>query len=207
MLVAQQPQYFFDSFGINISDIGMLTTIPHIGLSISCIFGGVISDRLLKFGLSVTFTRKLLFSIGKLTEGMCLIGLFFTHDWRVAITLITVGVTIGGLAEAGYHPLPADLAPQFAGVIAGFVSMGAIGAFFSTLIASFMSGKSKTIGDWQKMFLVSGLVDIMAVVLFDVMANADLQPWASGSYNPLEKAASTDNLIPDSDKKSPSRIS
>ncbi|XP_070191353.1 vesicular glutamate transporter 2.2-like [Littorina saxatilis] len=197
MLVVQQPQYFLDSFNINIADIGLLTTLPHVGLSIMCVLGGVLSDRLLKSGLPLTFTRKLLFTTGKLTEGLCLIGLFFTSDWRAAVSLITVGVTVGGLAESGYHPLPADLAPQFAGVIAGFVSMGAIGSFVSTLTASFVSGKSKAIGDWQKLFLVSGVLDILAVVMFDVMANADLQPWASGSSDPPR--SESERLLPDSD--------
>ena len=38
---------------------------------------------------------------GKLTEGLCLLGLSLATDWRTAVILITVGVTIGGLAEAG----------------------------------------------------------------------------------------------------------
>ncbi|XP_076441130.1 vesicular glutamate transporter 3-like [Babylonia areolata] len=178
MLVVEQAEYFSDAFNIHIADIGLLTTIPHVGLSIACLLGGALADKLLSWGLSATFTRKLLFSVGKVTEGACLVGLYFTSDWQTAITLITVGVSVGGLAEAGYQPIPAEIAPQFATVISACMGVGSIGSFFNTFVASFILGSSKTLTDWQCLFLISGVLDLVCVLAFAVMAKAELQPWA-----------------------------
>ncbi|KAL8622547.1 hypothetical protein ACOMHN_034210 [Nucella lapillus] len=191
MLVVEQAQYFADSFNMHIADIGLLTTMPHLGLSMACLLGGFLSDRLLHTGLSTTVTRKLLFSVGKLTEGACLVGLQFITDWQSAITLITLGVTVGGLAEAGYHPIPGDLSPQFAGVISAFVSIGTVGAFLNTFVASFILGHGKTLTDWQNIFLIAGVLDLLTVPAFDVMAQAELQPWGSGEPPPTTMTSST----------------
>ncbi|KAL8590040.1 hypothetical protein ACOMHN_007065 [Nucella lapillus] len=126
----------------------------------------------------------------KLTEGACLVGLYFTTDWQTAITLITLGVSMGGLAESGYQPLPADLSPQFAGAIAAFACIGAVGAVTNTFVASIVLGQSKTLKDWQNLFVISGVVDLLAVLAFDVMAQAEPQPSSQSSQGPSSHTAS-----------------
>ena len=44
---------------------------------------------------------------------------------------------------AGFTPLPADMAPQFAGVVYSVGSLGSIGAVVSTSFVSFVCGKNK----------------------------------------------------------------
>nr|KAG5708608.1 hypothetical protein BaRGS_033029 [Batillaria attramentaria] len=111
-------------------------------------------------------------------------GLYFTSDWRTAIFLFCIGIACGGFAYSGYLPLASDAAPQYAGVIAGLAMMGTIGAVFSTLLASFLTGVTRTLQDWQQLFLITGLVHVADIIIFDVIANAELQPWAGGIPDP-----------------------
>lgn len=53
------------------SQIGLLSMIPHLGLSVTCVLGGVVSDQLLRWGLSTTLTRKLMYTIGTVCAFVC----------------------------------------------------------------------------------------------------------------------------------------
>ncbi|KAK7493651.1 hypothetical protein BaRGS_00015163 [Batillaria attramentaria] len=196
MLVVEQPQFYKDAFNLNAADvsglvlinsntsklIGLVTTLPHVGLSASCAVGGMVSDRLLAWGMSTTTTRKLLYSTGNGVEGLCLLALYLAIDWRAAITLISLGVTIGG-----YGPLPADMAPEFAGVVAGLCALGTIGAIVNAVLASVMTGMSRSLSDWQTLFLISGLVQLTGVFIFNVIAKAERQPWADYTLHTEEE--------------------
>ncbi|KAK7499728.1 hypothetical protein BaRGS_00009069, partial [Batillaria attramentaria] len=174
LMVFEQPQYFRDAFKLKTADIGIVSTLPYVGLSVTCTMGGVVSDRLLRCGLGKTCTRKLAYTLGHGVEALSLMGLYFTSDWRTAIFLFCIGIA------CGYLPLASDAAPQYAGVIAGLAMMGTIGAVFSTLLASFLTGVTRTLQDWQQLFLITGLVHVADIIIFDVIANAELQPWAGG---------------------------
>ncbi|KAK7503019.1 hypothetical protein BaRGS_00005645 [Batillaria attramentaria] len=114
--------------------IGLVSTLPHVGLSASCAVGGVVSDRLLAWGVSTTTTRKLLYST------------------------------------------------EFAGVVAGLCTIGTIGAIVNSVLASAMTGKSRSLSDWQTLYLISGLVHLSGVLIFNLVAKAERQPWADYKY-------------------------
>nr|KAG5708610.1 hypothetical protein BaRGS_033031 [Batillaria attramentaria] len=38
-----------------------------------------------------------------------------------------------------------------------------------------------TLADWQQLFLITGVVHIVDVIIFDIIAKAELQPWAGGA--------------------------
>ncbi|XP_070210035.1 vesicular glutamate transporter 1-like [Littorina saxatilis] len=194
-MVVEQPQYFLDAFNMNTADIGLLATVPHIGLSVTCLLGGIISDRLLRCGVPITWTRKLAFTTGTLIEGLCLVGLFFTREWTTAFLLLSLGVSIGGVATAGYIPLAVDIAPQYAGVITGLSQLGSAGAIISTVLASTMTGTAKTIESWQRLFLIAGCIHLAIMIVFDVFADARRQPWAKGTCTtpPITNGVSKSN--------------
>nr|KAG5704336.1 hypothetical protein BaRGS_012645 [Batillaria attramentaria] len=144
MLVVEQPQFYKDAFNLNAADIGLVTTLPHVGLSASCAVGGMVSDRLLAWGMSTTTTRKLLYTT-------------------------------------------ADMAPEFAGVVAGLCALGTIGAIVNAVLASVMTGMSRSLSDWQTLFLISGLVQLTGVFIFNVIAKAERQPWADYALHTEEE--------------------
>ncbi|KAK7499725.1 hypothetical protein BaRGS_00009066, partial [Batillaria attramentaria] len=154
LMVFAQPQYFRDAFNLKTSDIGLMSTLPYVGLGVMCAMGGVVSDRLLRHGMSKTRTRKFAYTVGHGVEALSLVG---------------------------YIPIATDVAPQYAGVICGLAMLGSVGAVFSTLLASFLTGVSRTLADWQQLFLITGVVHIVDVIIFDIIAKAELQPWAGGA--------------------------
>ncbi|KAK7491558.1 hypothetical protein BaRGS_00017197, partial [Batillaria attramentaria] len=122
-------------------------------------------------------------------EGLCLVALYFTTDWITAISVISTGVAAGGLGMA-------DLAPQYAGVIAGVTMMGGTGAVVSSVMASQLTGISRSLFDWQTLFLVSGIVHLVGVLVFDIIAEAELQPWADNSITHTPTAQVTNGEDP-----------
>ena len=44
--------------------IGLLTVVPHLSLTVVCLFGGMLSDTLIRRGVSTTITRKIVYTVG-----------------------------------------------------------------------------------------------------------------------------------------------
>ncbi|KAK7116466.1 vesicular glutamate transporter 2.2-like [Littorina saxatilis] len=176
MLITQQPQYFKDSFPMNTADIGLLSAIPPLLMTVFVIVGGVVFDKLITGNfVSRTVGRKLAQTLGFGTEAICILCLYFVDDWKVAISLLCVGVGFSGLAISGYQVNPLDLSPQFAALITGIGRVGTIGAILSTTVASKVA--DHTLNHWKLLWLSAGIIHLVGVLLYDIFASGNTQPW------------------------------
>lgn len=176
MLITQQPQYFKDSFKFNIGEIGLLSAVPNVLMTVIVITGGVMVDKLITANMvGRTAGRKIAQTVGFGTEAICLGCLYFVSDWHTAMVLLCVGVGLSGFAISGYQVNPLDLSPQYAAVLTGIGRMGTVGSVVSTLAAAKLA--NNTMRRWQEIFLVAGIIHLVGVVLYDLMASGHVQPW------------------------------
>ncbi|KAK7481140.1 hypothetical protein BaRGS_00027573 [Batillaria attramentaria] len=78
------------------------------------------------------------------------------------------------------------MAPQYAGVIASLAMLGTPGAVVINIMSFFFLGPTGTLEDWQRLFLVTGLVLLAIVIVFDVIASAERQPWSSAAHREFD---------------------
>lgn len=185
MLITQQPQYFKDSFHMNAADIGLYSALPPVLMTVVVIVGGVIVDKIMERQLiGRTVGRKLAQTLGFGTEGVCLLSLYFVSDFRTAMVLLCVGVGFSGFAISGYQVNPLDLSPQYASLITGIGRIGTIGSVLSTQVAAATIGHNHSLEQWQKLWLVAGVIHLVGVLLYDLLASGHTQPW-----DPSQRAA------------------
>ncbi|KAL5004924.1 hypothetical protein ScPMuIL_018380 [Solemya velum] len=183
LLITGQPQYFRDVFRMPSAMLGLVSAVPHVLMTCVVITGGVLVDTLIKRKyVSVTVGRKLSQTLGFGVEGGCILalGLIKDNDWRVALTLLCVGVAISGFAISGYQVNPLDLAPQYCSVLTGIARLGCCGAILSTLVASIITHTDDKSIAWNDIFIIAGSLHLAGVVYYAVFASGQRQPWADG---------------------------
>ncbi len=122
ILLAWLPSYFHDAQSLSITNAGLYSAAPWLTMFIMTNVAGWIADRLLVYGKSVTFVRKLMQSIG--TFGSASFILLVQYADTPLTALIVMCGTLGCLAFcwSGWSANPLDIAPRFAEVIVGVSS-------------------------------------------------------------------------------------
>ncbi|XP_063432566.1 vesicular glutamate transporter 3-like isoform X2 [Mytilus trossulus] len=184
MLLTEIPTYLQDSFHhLSIFEIGLLSSISEVCMTIVTVTGGVLIDTLIKSGLiSTTVGRKMAQCSGFGIEAVCIICLGFITQLEIVMIVMCVGVAFSGLAISGYQVNPLDLSPTYASVLTGISRTGVIGAILSTLTASILRGRpgipyEKT---WHEVFWIAGAIHLAGVLYYGIFASGLRQFWADG---------------------------
>ncbi|CAC5377497.1 SLC17A6_7_8 [Mytilus coruscus] len=184
MLLTEVPTYMQDSFhNLNIFEIGLLSSLSEVCMTIVTVTGGVLIDKLIKSGLiSTTVGRKVAQCSGFGIEAICIICLGFITRLEVVMIVMCVGVAFSGLAISGYQVNPLDLSPTYASVLTGISRTGVIGAILSTLTASVLRGRTRISHEktWHEVFWIAGAIHLAGVLYYGIFASGHKQYWADG---------------------------
>lgn len=183
MLLMEIPQYLDDTFGLGIMQIGLLSSLSEVCMTIVTVTGGVLIDKLIKSKLiSTTVGRKLAECSGFGIEAVCFIALGFLTDLKVVMVVMCVGVAFSGLAISGYQVNPLDLSPTYASVLTGLSRTGVIGAILGTLSTAILRSRSNVPKEqtWHEVFWIAGGIHLAGVIYYGIFASGERQEWADG---------------------------
>lgn len=120
------PIYLSQSFGMDVGEIAKFGWVPFVGAIVGALFGGFLSQELMKREWSVNAVRKLVITGGC---GIMLVSLLALSQPSTAIVavLIMACVLFGfQIAISSVQTLPADLyGGKTVGTLAGFAGMAA----------------------------------------------------------------------------------
>jgi ACS family sodium-dependent inorganic phosphate cotransporter len=168
LFVAWLPSYFRATHGLNLTSAGLYSAAPWLTMFIMTNVAGWLADRMIRRGVSVTFVRKLMQSIGLLGSAACLV---LVRDAVSAITaLILLSVAAGSLAFAGsgFAANGFDIAPRYAEVIFGisntFATLpGVVGVALTGWLVD-------ATGTYAAPFLVTASLNLLGAIVFLVFA-------------------------------------
>ena len=129
------PIYLVQDRHMSILQAGLSTIAPAVAGFLGGIAGGVISDRLIRRGWSVSWARKTPYIVG-MGVGCCLVFSAFTDSNAVIVLLMTVAFFGKGTAAgAGTWAIASDTAPREAVGLAGaiFNCIGNIGGIVTPI--------------------------------------------------------------------------
>ncbi|MBW8189853.1 MFS transporter [Neiella marina] len=126
LFVVWIPIYLSSSFGMDVGEIARLGWIPFVGAIAGALFGGLLSQSLMKREWSVNAVRKLVITGGSLIMLVCLLALSNPASPMAAV-ITMAGVLFGfQIAISSVQTLPADLfGGKTVGTLAGFAGMAA----------------------------------------------------------------------------------
>jgi len=102
------PRYLNEVRGADISIIGRLFWIPFLGLGISNIIGGFLSDRILKRTGNLNLSRKIVMGTAALLT-MSVLLIKYAQSPEIVIVLITIAVFAHGLWITNYITAISDI--------------------------------------------------------------------------------------------------
>lgn len=134
-------------------------------------FAGAWSDMLIQNGFSVTFTRKIMQSIGFLGPGISLLGLNVAKSPSVASSWLTAAVGLSSFSHAGFLVNLQEVAPQFAGVLHGMSNTaGTLAAIMGTVGAGFFVER---MGSFQGFLILTSLLYFISTLFWDLFATGE----------------------------------
>lgn len=120
VLLSWLPSYFRDVEHVSVASAGLLSAAPWLTMFATVNGAGAISDRMIRRGASLTFTRKLMQSVGLVGPALFLFALLAlrdVHSPELALALVCAATGALGFTWSGFAPNCLDLAPQYASVL------------------------------------------------------------------------------------------
>ncbi|XP_028408608.1 solute carrier family 17 member 9-like [Dendronephthya gigantea] len=162
------PSYFHDTFPQ--SKGWIFNVIPWLINSPCAFISGIWADYLLHKGYSLTCVRKFFNILAQLGAAFSLILLSHCESFPLALMFMTLAIGMTGFHNAGGMVLPQDMAPEYAGSVAGFSNTVST---FSVFGAIYFSGHVLTASQsWPLYFNVVAGVCILGCAIFTIFASA-----------------------------------
>jgi ACS family sodium-dependent inorganic phosphate cotransporter len=119
VLLSWLPSYFREVQKLSIANAGLFSAAPWLVMFVATLAAGSLSDRMIRRGVSVTVTRKLMQCTGLLGSAAFLVATRDIHSPLAALVLLCAAMGALGCAWSGYGPNALDLAPKYAALLFG----------------------------------------------------------------------------------------
>uniref|UniRef100_A0A0N5AIW1 MFS domain-containing protein n=1 Tax=Syphacia muris TaxID=451379 RepID=A0A0N5AIW1_9BILA len=179
LLLGNQLTYMSDILNLKIHNGGLISSLPHVLMSIVVLCSGQIADYLRSTGkLSTTAVRKLFNSLGFAGEATFLCCLAFMSDPSLAIAILAMSAGCSGFAIAGFNVNHFDIAPRYAPILMGFSNgFSALAGASGFILEHFIAAQGVKMG-WRLSFLLAVCVDIVGLLVFLIFGAGEIQEWA-----------------------------
>ncbi len=120
VLLSWLPSYFREVQGLSIASAGLYSAGPWLANALVANLAASLSDGMVRRGVSVTFTRKLIQCTGLLGSAALLLIARDVHAPTVAFLVLCGATGALGCTWVGYAPSLLDLAPRHSALLFGF---------------------------------------------------------------------------------------
>jgi D-galactonate transporter len=161
------PIYLVKERGMNIMTVGFVAALPAICGFSGGVLGGVLSDWLIRRGMSMSAARKTPFMIGMVLATTLMAAPFATSDMAVVV-LVSLAFFGKGLGAVGWAVL-ADVAPrEMTGLSGGvFNGIGNVAGIVTPMVIGFVVA---TTGSFDRALWFVGAHGIVAMFAYGVLA-------------------------------------
>lgn len=171
VLLSWMPVYFKTVFNANLKQAAWFSAVPWGTMAISGYIAGAMSDFLIKSGKSLTFTRKIMQSIGFIGPGVALLCLNFAKTPVVASIFMTIALSLSSFSQAGFLLNMQDIAPQYAGFLHGISnSAGTLAAIISTIGTGYFV---QWLGSFQAFLTVTAGLYFVTAIFWNLYATGE----------------------------------
>ncbi|KAK9158988.1 hypothetical protein Scep_005562 [Stephania cephalantha] len=170
-------------YHVDLRQAAWFSAAPWAMMAISGYFGGVLSDMLIQNGAGVTFTRKIMQSIGFIGPGVALLGLVAAKSPSIASAWLAVAVGLKSFSHSGFLVNLQVGMSNTAGTMAAII--GTVGAgFFVELIGSF-----------RGFLILTSVLYVLAALFWNVFATGDRVNFDEpGEYFQIPEPQTTSTL-------------
>ncbi|XP_065204369.1 sodium-dependent phosphate transport protein 3-like [Planococcus citri] len=174
------PVYLKQFYGLNSNEIGVITSVPNIALSIFTIGIAYGSDMILrKKLLSVTAVRKGCTFLGGIVAAIPLVIIAFTKCNLILIVFcLMANYVMRAFIMFGAPLVVMDLSPKFCGILEGITgTSSSLLTFAFSSVVNYFTTTYDNESLWKIIFLYTALYGVLANGIFIIFGSAKVQPW------------------------------
>lgn len=156
------PSFFKGSYGLDLKDFAMFSTLVLLAGVVGDTMGGVVSDALLRRTGNPKVARRATLVVGLMGSFLFVLPTLVTHRLLLDATFLALSFFFLELTNAVLWAIPMDIAPQHAGTAGGLMNTGfGIAGILSPLVFGMLLDAT---GSWQVPFAVSAALLFMGAV-------------------------------------------
>ncbi|KAK6177705.1 hypothetical protein SNE40_015753 [Patella caerulea] len=178
------PFYMNEVLKFDVTDNGVLSSLPFMSRFIMGLVFAVLADVIAtRKLLPVSHNRKLFQISGMVFPSVIIIGLSFldSEQRNLVVGLMTLAVGIQSATTAAFRVNHLDIAPRFAGPIAGLTLTSACVVAICVPILTTALTPDGTLEQWQTIFFINGGINICGAIFFLFFGSGTEQEWAKAS--------------------------
>ncbi len=171
MLLAWLPSYFRSTLDLSIMKSGVFSAAPWLTMFIVGNLGGVVADRMVAGGMSLTSVRKLMQVSGLVGSAACLLAAQGVTAPYEALALMCGALGFAALTWSGFVPNHLDIAPRYADVLMGITNTaGTVPGIIGVAITGWLVDLT---GDYGSAFVLCAAVNITGAIVWLFFATAE----------------------------------
>ncbi|XP_010256676.1 PREDICTED: probable anion transporter 3, chloroplastic isoform X1 [Nelumbo nucifera] len=171
VMLSWMPIYFNTIYRVDLRQAAWFSAVPWVMMAVLGYFSGVWSDMLIQNGKSVTFTRKVMQSIGFVGPGIALLGLNTAKNPTIATAWLTIAVGLKSFSHSGFLVNLQEIAPQYAGVLHGMSNTaGTLAAIIGTVGAGFFV---ELFGSFRGFLMFTAFLYFFSALFWDIFSTGN----------------------------------
>jgi MFS transporter, ACS family, solute carrier family 17 (sodium-dependent inorganic phosphate cotransporter), other len=170
VLLTWLPSYFRDVHGLSIAHSGLFSAAPWLTMFAFNNVAGSVGDWMIKRGVNVTTTRKLMQCGALLISAALLLLLQQAHSPGVALALLCGAAAALACSSSGFMPAYLDVAPHHSAVVFGF---GNSFAQLPGIVGVAATGWLVDVtGTYSAAFVLTAIVSAVAALAFGLLVDS-----------------------------------
>lgn len=174
ILLAWLPTYLYSRFKLKISESAFLSATPWVAMFMFSNLSGSIADKMIERGADITYTRKVMQTIGFAGRAVFLAMLRYASNAYVAMVFVSSSLALASFSNSGVYATHQDIGPSVAGTLLGisntFASLpGVIGVYITGVILD------TTQNNWNIVFATAIGFDVLGLLVYVAFATSKRQ--------------------------------
>lgn len=174
VLLTWLPTFLYSRFELRLAQSSFLSALPWAAMFVASNVSGALADAMIRRGVDVTVTRKLMQTVGFLGPAVFLALVTRVGNAYVAMGLVSVALALAAFSNSGVYATHQDIGPLVAGTLLGisntFASLpGVVGVYVTGVVLE------RTSGDWNVVFGMAIAFYLLGWVVYMGLATSKRQ--------------------------------
>jgi len=180
-LASGLPLFYFDVLGFNMTNNGLLASLPFMAAGIMLLVAGYLADWLrAPARLTTTKVRKMFMSCGLLLPSVLFILSGFV-DCTLRPVVVVIMILAMGCAAFAWSCVTVnslDLSPTHAATLLGITnSTGTLAALAAPHVIGALTYNASTHAQWRKVFYITAAIEWFGTTVYLLFGSGEPQNW------------------------------
>lgn len=160
------PSYLQTARGFSLAQSGWLASLPFLCGIVGVIFGGWLSNRLVRRGVATVRARKIPIVGGAILAAAAVLPVAYVDSTPLAVVLLSVGYFASQVPIGCLWTLASDVAPS--NQVASLGAIQNFGGFIGAAVAPVVTGAilASTGGNYTTVFLIGGVLLLVGALSY-----------------------------------------